>query len=138
MNYTTRLNCRICEGKLEDILSLGEQHLVGFTLRDTDASERGYPHAAEKPVYVPLDLVLCSNCKLLQLKHTTDPKLLWNENYGYKSGVNETMQKELASVVVSVEGLKRLEDGDIVVDIGSNDGTLLNFYSNPDIIRIGY
>lgn len=136
-NYNTRENCRVCQSNLEDILSLGNQHLVGFTYPDIDASEQGYPHVAEKPVYVPLDLVLCSNCHLLQLKHTTEPKLLWNENYGYKSGVNETMRKELSSVVRAVEGLKRLQEGDVVVDIGSNDGTLLDNYAQG-IIKVGY
>ena len=138
MNYTTRENCRVCQGRLEEILTLGNQHLVGFTLPDTDALKRGYPHASIKPVYVPLDLMLCSNCHLLQLKHTTNAELLWNENYGYKSGINETMKKELADIVASTTAIKRLEEGDVVVDIGSNDGTLLNAYSNPDIIRVGY
>lgn len=140
MNYTTRENCRVCGSQFEDILTLGEQHLVGFTLPNMDVQIRGegYSHKEEKPIYVPLDLVLCKSCKLLQLKHTTNPKLLWNENYGYKSGVNETMRKELSSIVASTTAIKRLEDEDIVVDIGSNDGTLLDSYSNPNIIRVGY
>lgn len=137
MNYTTRDNCRVCQGDLEDILSLGEQHLVGFTFPDLD-DPNGWQHKEQKPVYVPLDLVLCSECKLLQLRHTTNPELLWNENYGYRSGINETMRRELGEIVASLEGLKRLEDGDIVVDIACNDGTLLDAYTNPNLVRVGY
>ena len=137
MNYFKKDSCRVCQGNLEDILSLGEQHLVGFTFPDVD-NPGGWEHKEQKPVYVPLDLVLCSECKLLQLRHTTNPELLWNENYGYRSGINETMRRELGDIVASLEGLKRLEDGDIVVDIACNDGTLLEAYSNPNLIRVGY
>lgn len=137
MNYNTRENCRVCQGQFEEILSLGDQHLVGFTFPTTTTQE-GWQHKEEEPVFVPLQLVLCRKCKLLQLKHTTEPKLLWNENYGYRSGINQTMQQELTGIVKEIEKTIEFKEGDKVIDIGSNDGTLLSAYSNFKLMRIGY
>jgi SAM-dependent methyltransferase len=77
--------------------------------------------------------MLCLDCKLVQLQHTTNPNLLYNENYGYKSGINELMCSELADIVDSVV----VESGDLVVDIGCNDGTLLSNYPR-DVYRVGF
>lgn len=119
-------NCRSCGNKeVEDILSLGEQFIVGFN------------HGEPTPK-VPLTLCFCSACHLVQLRHTTRPDLLWNENYGYRSGVNETMRLELGSIAYLGEKLTKLSPEDIVVDIGANDGTLLAAYTTPGITRVGY
>jgi SAM-dependent methyltransferase len=104
-----------------EIISLGNQTSVGFT----DKPEDG--------VKVPLDLVLCIKCHLLQLKYTTNPDLLYNENYGYRSGVNETMREELADIVDTAVTF----GDDIAVDIGCNDGTLLSNYPR-DVVRVGF
>ena len=82
----------------------------------------------------PLTLVLCSkkknknSCGLLQLKEITDPELLYR-NYFYRSATNDTMREDLRDVVLQSQKLVRLDSGDTIVDIGSNDCTLLNFYS---------
>lgn len=139
--YTTRDSCRSCSShELVDVLSLGEHNLPEWSEQEVS------------PVKVPLELVLCSKCCLLQLRHTTRPDLLWNENYGYKSGVNATMRKHLRGIANSVDDIMNLRNGDIVVDIGCNDGTLLNSYPqklgeiigqgevvySPNILRVGF
>jgi SAM-dependent methyltransferase len=82
--------------------------------------------------------MLCNHCHLIQLKQTTKPELLWNAEYGYRSGINDTMRYELKSIALQAEQLTGLGQEDIVLDIGCNDGTLLDSYSNPNIIRVGY
>jgi len=125
--YLEITQCRSCSSpELEEILALGEQNIVGF-------SERG-----EETVKVPLTLTLCGDCSLLQLKHSTNPDLLWGGDYWYRSGVNETMRGELKDIARITENIVNLEDGDIVVDIGANDGTLLASYTNPSIRRVGF
>lgn len=117
-NYITRESCRICGSKnLQDILSLGNQAIIGFSKE------------VKSPIDIPLDLILCNNCYLLQLRHTTNPALLWNEGYGYRSGINQTMRDELAEIVKKARERVKLKDEDIVLDIGSNDGTLLKNYN---------
>jgi len=118
--------CRTCKSKnLENIISLGNLYLSDFTKNSI------------KPPKHPLTLVLCKNCHLLQLKHTTPAHLLYNDNYGYKSGINKTMQdhlKEIAFEVIKKYG--KFKKNLLCIDIGANDGTLLKNYSG-DTFKIG-
>lgn len=119
--------CRACNSdNISHILSLGRQSVVGFS------------STKREPIFTPLDLVLCGDCKLLQLKQTTNPELLWNSEYGYRSGINQSVRDELKDVVCTIEKIQDLSDGDIVIDIGCNDGTLLDSYTSSNIIRVGF
>ena len=116
-------SCRSCESpNIDTLLELGNHKLAGFD---------------KETLSVPLELCKCDSCNLVQLKHTTDPNLLFNENYGYKSGVNETMTKHLGGIAKKVSQMVDLQDRDIVVDIGANDGTLLEAYKE-NVVRVGY
>lgn len=124
-NYRNIKKCRICESKrLKEVISIGPTNLP-------DYSGKG------KNIKIPLDLVFCKNCKLLQLKQTINPCLLWNDNYGYQSGMNKSMTEEIKDIVKEIERIVKLKSGDVVLDIGCNDGTLLNFYKNKNIHRFG-
>ncbi|MDC3286814.1 class I SAM-dependent methyltransferase [Alphaproteobacteria bacterium] len=120
--------CRICSSpKLEVVIDLKEQALSGF-----------FPDKNTTEVEVfPLTLVKCASCGLVQLQHSVAQEILYHENYGYRSGINATMTNHLASIVKSIESKVLLHDGDVVVDIASNDGTLLNAYRNKHLKRIG-
>ncbi len=122
--YITKYKCRSCNSdKLENILSLGNHKVVDFSEGDKPAPE------------VPLTLTLCDNCNLLQLRHTTRSDLMWGGEYGYRSGVNETMTNELKDIAQKAEDIVNLTANDIVVDIGCNDGTLLKAYEvNPIVV----
>jgi SAM-dependent methyltransferase len=62
---------------------------------------------------------------------------MWGNDYGYRSGVNETMRRELTEIAQSAEAMVHLTHDDIVVDIGCNDGTLLQAYGDIPI-TVGY
>lgn len=114
MEIQTR-NCRVCGGSLDTVLDLGVLVLLGFPL-PTDP-----PGAV-----APLDFCQCARCGLVQLRHTVDPDLLFRQ-YWYLSGINETMRAELADVAASaITHVGGLSHGDLVIDIGANDGTLLS------------
>ena len=118
-------SCRSCYStKLSDILSMGDQYLSDFVDGD------------EKPPKYPLDLVLCDNCTLLQLKHTTPASSMYNNHYGYRSGINDTIGTDLKDIVANARKHTSLGIGDTVLDIGSNDATLLKNYPST-IIRVG-
>ena len=122
----TRTNCRVCEGPLESILSLGN-HFV------SDFPKPGDPDG----VRAPLELVLCRQCWLLQLKHTVPAEAMYR-NYWYRSGTNKTMREALADIANTAETLIHLRPGETVLDIGCNDGTLLSSYKTGGLYKIGF
>lgn len=105
---------------------MGEQYLSDFVIGEG------------KPGKFPLDLILCRDCFLLQLSHTTPPSLLYTERYGYKSGVSQTMRDELNQIANEAESLVELKSNDLVLDIGANDGTLLKAYKTKGIRLVGF
>ena len=109
------------------VLNLGHQVLTGV-----------FPKSAEDVVTRgPLELVWCPDSGLLQLKHTYDPSEMYGADYGYRSGLNQSMVDHLTSKVDYLGRLIGLRPGDVVLDVGSNDGTTLKAYSTPGIQRIG-
>ena len=128
---TLRETCRVCGSrKLVPILSLGQQYAVGFLDRAEETAGAG-----------PLDLILCNlkdgGCGLLQLQHTYDHDLLYRK-YWYKSGISTTMVKALGDIVECAQKVVPLNPGELVIDIGANDGTLLRQYQRTDIQKVGF
>jgi len=118
-------NCRSCGSEdLVNILSLGNQYLSEFSV------------TSQKPFQYPLTLILCKKCSLVQLRDTIPQRVLYTENYGYKSGVNNTIREDLKEIVKKAMKEVKLDEGDFVLDIGANDGTLLSNYPF-EIERIG-
>jgi len=120
--------CRVSgSGNLIPVLSLGRQALTGV-----------FPRARQTPVTAgPLELVWCPDSGLLQLAHSYDANEMYGENYGYRSGLNQSMVRHLTLKVHLLERLANLKPGDVVLDIGSNDATSLKAYRTPGLTRIG-
>ena len=112
-------SCRNCKtSSLIDLFSLGK---ISFTGK----------FAKNKKINIkktPLDLIICKKCKLVQLKHNYDLKYLYGPDYGYRTGINRTMSEHVKNVTKILEKKVNLKPGDYVLDIASNDGTLLNYY----------
>lgn len=133
MLYQEITKCRICGNKnLVSILDLGQQHLTGIFPKPEDKVERG-----------PLEIVKCVSvsgedvCGLLQLKHDYQMEKLYGDNYGYRSGLNKSMVEHLGEIVKKIENRLTLTEGDLIIDIASNDGTLLSQYTNKNLDLLG-
>lgn len=87
----------------------------------------------------PLALVQCANpgCELVQLAGNYSLADMYGVNYGYRSGLNKSMVTHLVALRMNAEALVPVGTDDVVVDIGSNDGTLLNGYGGY-IHRVGF
>ena len=111
--------CRISGShNLIPVLSLGTQALTGVFPKEPGAAiTEG-----------PLDLVWCPDSGLLQLKQSYDLREMYGLNYGYRSGLNQSMVAHLNRKAGYLERLCPLSGGDAVIDIGSNDATLLRAY----------
>ena len=121
--------CKVCGSKdLTEVLTLNEQYLSPTFV----ATNKDNPLAKIKS---PLTLVLCdksknkNNCGLLQLKEITDADLLYKD-YFYRTATNDTMRRDLKELVDQVISIVKPVVQDIIVDIGSNDCTMLNFYDD--------
>ena len=125
--------CRMCGfNELTPILSLGDMYVSNFF--DADQKDQG--------IKAPLDLVLCNQkdggCGLLQLNHTVSGEAMYR-NYWYLSGINKSMTDELNGIAEKLESIVPLRSGDSIVDIGSNDGTLLRSYKKvPGLKLVGF
>ncbi|MFI1205284.1 class I SAM-dependent methyltransferase [Streptomyces sp. NPDC020883] len=122
--------CRICDNReLLPVLDLGDQALTGV-----------FPASRDEAVpSMPLELVKCSpaGCGLVQLRHTPDPALMYGDGYGYRSGIRPFMVNHLQSKVAAIRELVGLGPQDLVLDIGSNDSTLLRGYPADGPRRVG-
>ncbi|SRR5579883_35133 len=118
-------HCRLCRSAmLVTVLDLGNQALTGI-----------FPQSKNEHIPSgPLTLVKCTDCGLVQLKHSYEPSELYGAHYGYRSGLNSSMVEHLKNKVSLLKKMVKLEKNDIAVDIGSNDGTLLGFY--PDTMTL--
>ncbi|MBI4931867.1 MAG: class I SAM-dependent methyltransferase [Bacteroidetes bacterium] len=126
--YKEIIKCRICGNKnLVPLINLGVQALTGvFPKSKSDKITSG-----------PLELVKCHPenanddvCHLVQLRHSYSSSEMYGMNYGYRSGLNQSMVKHLTSIVNEIISTVDLRKNDLIVDIGSNDSTLLQQYPN--------
>ena len=136
MKLKSRDSCRICGSKnLTSILNLGEQYFANYSPKSNDVVP-----FEEK---IPLELVRCDksidpkSCGLVQLRHTTPPNLMY-DRYFYRSGINQTMTNNLNEIAKQAISKIKLNPNDIVIDIGCNDGTLLQNYKELPIRSVGF
>lgn len=112
---------------LVSVLSLGHQVLTGAFLTSSEqVVTRG-----------PLELVWCPESGLLQLAHSYDATEMYGANYGYRSGLNQSMVDHLKQKMRVLERRAALKSGDVVIDIGSNDCTFLKSVTTDALKRIG-
>src|SRR5438477_10197145 len=125
---TDRSRCRICEADaLESVLDLGLQPLANALIK---------PEAVGKPEpRYPLDLARCTACGHVQLSVTVPPEIMFR-NYLYVSGTSETIPAHFAAYAKDVAERFVPQDG-LVVEIGSNDGTLLRAFDRSAVRVLG-
>ncbi len=125
--------CRICGNvSLEQILDLGEQAYTGIFPTDQSVEVET----------MPMQLVRCTGdkescCGLVQLRHSGEPEAMYGMNYGYRSGLNQSMVRHLQGIHEQAMHMGQPKGGDIVLDIGSNDCTLLKFYDQTAYQCVG-
>ena len=117
MKITKCRNCK--ESKLLKLFSLGK---ISFTGK----------FAKNKKINIgktPLDLVMCKYCSLVQLKNNYNLKYLYGPDYGYRTGINRTMTEHVKKITKILVKKTKISKKECVLDIASNDGTLLKCYN---------
>ena len=122
--------CQVCDSpELESILFLGylppvnTMPVIGTPL-------------TEQPAY-PAELLCCKNCTLAQLGLIVDPAILFPPSYPYTSGTTRILRENFAELSREVDSLYPLKPKQLIVDIGSNDGTLLSNFQKDGVRVFG-
>jgi hypothetical protein len=120
--------CRSCGSKkLKPAFDMGVQRLTGIFPKNKN----------EKVPKGSLALIFCENCSLLQLLNSFDPNIMYGDNYGYMSSLNKSMVTHLKNKAEKIKRLSNFKNGDVVLDIGSNDGTFLSFFpKNLELVGV--
>ena len=133
MHLIHRKSCRVCGSTaLTKVIDLGEQYLQGSFVKP------GEEHPSMRKI--PTVLVRCNPmldekaCGLLQMEKSVPPEVLYS-SYWYRSGTNNTMRSHLEGITKEVKSLLK-KNSALVLDIGSNDGTLLNYYPST-FVKVG-
>lgn len=114
--------CRACgSSRLLTFLQLGPTPVPNGFLN------KNYYHKAEK--FYPLDVCFCNNCALVQLAHVVSPKIMF-KNYVYIPSTSETMRNHFSQLAAEAIRKTNFNKQELVVDIGSNDGTLLSYFKS--------
>lgn len=126
---TTKIKrCRLCKNiKLKKVYNFGNHYVSNFV-------NKNYIY---RGIRAPLNLVYCKKCKLLQLEHSAPQEIMYKKFYWYKSGITKTMRDGLKELYQDIKKNCKLNPGDVVLDIGANDGTLLKYFKKDKIITIG-
>jgi len=134
LKYRVATKCRICGNEnLVKVLDLGQQCLTGV-----------FPSLKSLQVGSgPVELVKCMGndprefCGLVQMHHSFAAEDMYGDNYGYRSGLNRSMVEHLHRKADFLQNLARPGARDIVLDIGSNDGTSLARYPANGPMLVG-
>ncbi|MBI1205648.1 MAG: hypothetical protein GC182_24350, partial [Rhodopseudomonas sp.] len=111
--------CQICGSeKLDHVLSLGYMPPVNQMVPIGEVPR-------QQP-WFPTDLLHCRECDLVQLGLAVDPVIIFPPEYPYTSGTTKLLRDNFAELQRESSALLGLTDKDLVVDIGSNDGTLIS------------
>jgi hypothetical protein len=127
--YTHRTTCRGCGGeRLHPFLALGPTPLANSLLRDPSefATEASYP----------LDVHFCETCSLVQLLDVVDPEVLFRD-YIYVTGTSDTIARHNVEYARTVVDLTGATHADLVVEVASNDGSLLSRFAQLGVRALG-
>ena len=123
MKKTPSFVCRICKSKnYKEVLDLGMMSLTGVFLKNGNDVPKSH-----------LSLNFCKNCSLVQLGNTHNKNDMFGNNYMYRSAVTKTMKEHFNEIIdISKNWLRELK-GKNILEIASNDGTLINMLNEYNI-----
>jgi len=123
--FITRSSCRLCgSNNLELVVPLGDSPVSEKYLTKENLSE--------KQDQVPLDLYFCLECTHVQLLDVVEPDFLWSD-FTFKTANNLVLVAHFKDIAQRIMKFNIIDKSDLIIDVGSNDGTLLRCFKN-----IGY
>ena len=128
-NFYHRRDCRLCKSKdLELVVPLKKIPLTEKYLENKNLNKDS--------TLFPIDLYMCRSCSHVQILDVINPDILW-DNYTFRSGLAETIISHLHDVAERICQKYNIGKKSLVIDVGSNDGTLLQGYKNKNMEVLG-
>jgi SAM-dependent methyltransferase len=130
MSQNSPFKCRSCNSeRVEPILSFGQTPLA-------DALLTGEQLTADE-ISAPLDVVLCTNCSLVQITATVPPEILFCRDYPYFSSVSKALLQHFAASASEILENRKLSADSLVIEAASNDGYMLRNFVDKGIPVLG-
>ena len=118
------MKCCNCKKKnLKKILKFGKQPVSSVFPKKKNENFKSYP----------LDLFQCNSCKLVQFSKLAPLNEMYGQNYGYRTSLSKLMIDHMKSKYLSIKKKKLIKSNSNILDIGSNDGTFLNFFLKDNV-----
>lgn len=123
------IKCDICSSNTSFVFSLGKTPLANSLLSKKDLKK--------KEIFYPLDLYFCNKCYLLKVAYQVNQKHIFNKNYPYFSSYSKTWLNHCEKFALEIINERNLNQNSLVIEIGSNDGCLLEFFYKNRINVLG-
>jgi hypothetical protein len=122
--------CQICNSnELKEFVNLGFHPAVNDFFKSDFKKEFIETY--------PMPILICKECELIQLGILVDPKKIFPEHYAYRSGTTKILIDNFKELSIEAQEILNLTEKDLVIDIGSNDGTLLKNFQNMGVRTLG-
>ena len=119
--------CKICEALTQLITSFGKMPRANALLSDP----------TEEEFFYDLDLVFCPKCFMVQINQCVDPTLLFNQDYTFISSTSQAMARHFKQISQDIVNILSSKQHPFVVELGCNDGVMLQHIASKDIKHIG-
>ena len=133
-------NCDLAIGPIRQCQICGSadrQHVIDLGFSAPCDSLLTRDQLSQPETTFPLNLFRCRACGLVQIDHVVDPRHLFHREYPYRSGITETLKRHLHATSARVADKLAVPRGSLTVDIGSNDGTVLQGFKNVGMQSAG-
>ena len=128
-NHNFKKVCRVC--KNSNLLKV-----VPFKATPVGDAYHSNVNKQIPTMLFPLDLYLCNQCGLGQLLDVVNPKLLYGD-FIYETAISIGLSEHFKDYADSIISKLQLNNNSLIIDIGSNDGTLLQHFKNNNIQVLG-
>lgn len=125
-----KIRCQICgNARLVPVIDLGHQPSCDVLPNADELKEK-------RDVY-PLIVVRCTQCGLVQISYIIPPQIVFHKKYPYRSGITQMLVDNFKDLARETKKRFGLTEKDLVIDIGSNDGTALAQFKNEGMRILG-
>ena len=121
-------NCRFCNNELNQFMTFGKMPIANAFITKDEISDEYFFELA--PVY-------CPSCALFQLIEQPDPRKLFHENYAFFAGTSILMQKHFEDLAKKIIKDYELGPNELTVEIGNNDGGMVEYFKNNGFNHLG-